>query len=90
MRARDNPFRVERVDHVGYRLPGRTCEELLARLAALGYRAAILGEEGRGKTRLLEELAERLPKRGFTPRWLRLARPNRRLSPEQPAVLSSA
>ncbi len=87
MRARDNPFRVDRVDRVGYRLQGATWEELLLRLAALDYRAAIVGRQGRGKTRLLEELSGRLAERGRRPVWLQLSRRNRRLDPEQHRTL---
>lgn len=65
MLARENPFAVHRVLTVRYRLNGLTWEELLARLEALRYRAAIVGEEGRGKTTLLEDLEPRLAAVGF-------------------------
>ena len=89
MRARDNPYRVERVDRVGFRLPGGNWEELLIRLAALDYRAAVVGRKGRGKTRLLEELAGRLFARGWRPVWLRLSRRHRWLDREQRRTLQS-
>ena len=55
--ARDNPFRSERLDALAYRYPpGLDRAALLARLAALGYRAAIVGPEGSGKTTLSREL----------------------------------
>jgi len=72
MLAKHNPFRTEQLLRVRYRLSGTTWEELLRRLAALDYRAAILGPEGSGKTTLLEDLALRLRARGLRPRQLRL------------------
>jgi len=66
MRARDNPFSTDRVLRIRYRPQGVTWDSLLARLEALGWRAAIVGPEGSGKTTLLEDLAPRLQKRGFS------------------------
>jgi len=66
MRARDNPFSTDRVLRVRYRPQGVTWDALLARLEALGWRAAIVGPEGSGKTTLLEDLAPRLQKRGLS------------------------
>jgi hypothetical protein len=83
VRARDIPFATARVHLFRYRLPqGLTWEHLLARLAALNYRAALVGPEGSGKTTLLEDLAPRLRARGFVPRPLRLDAPRRILPPE--------
>ena len=56
MKARDNPFAVERVQAIRYRPLGTTLAGILARLAELNYRAAIVGPEGSGKTTLLEDL----------------------------------
>jgi len=78
MRARDNPFSTDRVLRIRYRLRGESWDSLLARLAALKYRAAIVGPEGAGKTTLLEDLAPHLRERGFEIVSLRLTR-------EQPA-----
>jgi GTPase SAR1 family protein len=72
MRARDNPFRSDRVLAVRYRLESGTWEELLARFDALGRRAAIVGPQGSGKTTLLEDLASHFRERGYTVRNLRL------------------
>ena len=65
MRAADNPFAVQKVLRIRYRLSHQTWEGLLERLAALRYRAAIVGPHGRGKTTLLEDLAPRLEALGF-------------------------
>jgi len=66
MRARQNPFRVERIQAVPYRFQDGICwPDLLARLEALQFRAAIVGPEGSGKTTLLEELSRKLGGLGF-------------------------
>ncbi len=70
MRARDNPFAVERVLRVRYSLNEQEWDDLLARLERLNYRAAIVGRQGHGKSTLLEDLAERLDERGQSTTWL--------------------
>jgi hypothetical protein len=81
MRARDNPFATDRVQALRYQLPaGLTWEDLLARLASMNHRAALVGPEGSGKTTLLEQLTPRLAARGFHPIPLRLDADQRRLS----------
>jgi hypothetical protein len=77
MRARDNPFKTDRVLRVRYRLRGETWEELLGRLKGLDYRAAIVGPDGVGKTTLLEDLEPSLAGLGFRVRPLRLDRETR-------------
>jgi hypothetical protein len=79
MLARDNPFAVDRVLAVRYRLSGTSWEELLARLAALGHRGALVGPQGSGKTTLLEDLAPRLADRGFQVHHVVLYEGERRL-----------
>lgn len=79
MRARDNPFAVERVHRVRYHLAESTWEDLMTRLAALGHRAAIVGPHGHGKTTLLEDLAPRLEARGFRVRTATFRAGERRL-----------
>jgi hypothetical protein len=79
MRARDNPFATDRVLRVRYRPQGWTWDEILRRLAAMDYRGAIVGPEGRGKTTLLEDLGEHLKERGLRIRPLRLSRERPRL-----------
>jgi len=78
MRARDNPFRTECLLQVRYRLNGVTWAELLSRCERLGYRAALVGAHGSGKTMLLENLEPRLIDRGFRTRFIRLDEEHRR------------
>lgn len=88
--ARDNPFNVQRVLEIRYRLPmGVTWEDLLDRLAALRWRAAIVGPHGHGKTTLLEDLAPRLEARGFRVRTISLREAHPRLDQADRAVLRS-
>lgn len=65
MRARDNYFSVERVHGIRYRPLNTTFDELLTRLEAMRYRAAIVGPEGSGKTTLLEDLQQALDSKGI-------------------------
>ena len=87
MRARDNPFAVQRVLAVRSRLARVTWEELLDRLAAFGFRAALVGPHGHGKTTLLEDLAPRLEDRGFRLRSATLRTGDRRLTAAQEETL---
>jgi hypothetical protein len=80
LRARDNPFASHRVEKLRYRLPeGLTWDRLLERLAALRFRAALVGPHGRGKTTLLEDLAPRLTAKGFRVRIVTLRQEERRV-----------
>lgn len=81
MRARDNPFRTDRVLEVRYRPLRGTWDDLLRKLDALRYRAAIVGPQGSGKTTLLEDLAPRLRERGYAVRELRLDTETPRFAP---------
>jgi len=87
MQARDNPFAVQRVLAVRSRLARVTWEELLDRLAAFGFRAALVGPHGHGKTTLLEDLAPRLEERGFRLRSATLHAGDRRLTAAQEETL---
>jgi hypothetical protein len=60
-RPDQNPFRSERIDGLEFVPQDATWDELLARLEALGRRAAIVGPEGSGKTTLIERLAGAVP-----------------------------
>ena len=65
MRARDNPFRAERLSGINYRLTGASWEDLLTRFQEIGSRAAVVGPEGRGKTTLVEGIGRRLREKGL-------------------------
>ncbi len=81
MKARDNPFSTDRVLRVRYQPEGTNWDDLLARLAQLDYRAAIVGRKGTGKTTLLEDLVPRLARLGFRPTLLRLDEEHPHLAP---------
>lgn len=72
MRARDNPFSTDRVLRIRYEPRGATWDELLTRFVTLGFRGAVIGHHGAGKTTFVEDFAERLPSLGLQPRlvWL--------------------
>jgi hypothetical protein len=79
VKARENPFAAERVlAAIRYECPEGNLDTLVARLAALGWRAAIVGPHGSGKTTLLEDLGRALAARGFTITAVRLASDDRR------------
>jgi hypothetical protein len=85
MKARDNPFRAERVLSVRFRLdalePDLTWEELFSRLETLKWRAALVGPEGSGKTTLLEDLEAQIVAHGWQTKRLRLSREEPRFAP---------
>ena len=78
MRARDNPFRVDRLHSLGFRPQGFTWKQLLSRLSAHDYRVSIVGPEGTGKSALLEQLGHQLEALGHRTRSIRLAGGERR------------
>ncbi len=63
MRARDNPFSVQRLDQLVYRAEDFDGLELLDRWSRLGRRGLLVGPKGRGKTTLLEQLQKTLEAR---------------------------
>jgi hypothetical protein len=65
LKARENPFRIERVHQLRFRFSSGSMAELLTVLASNGYRGAIIGPHGSGKTTLLEELQKELHQQGF-------------------------
>jgi len=65
MKARDNPFSVERLHAVRYRTAEATFDEILRRLDEMNYRAAIVGPEGSGKTTLLANVQDALAQKGL-------------------------
>ena len=82
MKARDNPFAVDRLHRLRFRFRGDSWEALFKRLEHLGFRAALVGRRGNGKTTLLGELVERLQDRGHCIKRLRL-------NEQRPAFLRS-
>ncbi len=66
MKAKDNPFSVQRVLQIRYRFDEGGWDDLLRRLESLRFRAAIVGQHGSGKSTLLEDLRPRLAEQGFT------------------------
>jgi ABC-type lipoprotein export system ATPase subunit len=56
LRAKDNPFAVDRIGQIRYEPAAESWENLLVRLAAMDYRGAIVGPCGSGKTTLCEDL----------------------------------
>ena len=68
MKARHNPFSVDRVQTIRYRPLATTFDDILARLEVMNYRAAIVGPEGAGKTTLLEDLQHALQRQGLRTR----------------------
>lgn len=87
---RANPFAAQRVLEIRYRLPpDLTWEDLLDRLAALRWRAAIVGPHGHGKTTLLEDLAPRIAARGFRVRTVCLREAHPRLDRTEQDLIRS-
>ena len=70
MRARDNPFAVDRIHTIRYRPQNGTLADLLKRLKELNYRAAVIGPEGSGKTTLLEDLERAFAGQGVKTRMV--------------------
>lgn len=70
MKARDNPFSVDRIHAIRYRPLDVTFDEILLRLRELNYRAAIVGPDGSGKTTLLEDLQHALQRKGLKTRMV--------------------
>jgi len=82
MKARENPFAVDRVLQIRYELPGESLDELLVRLQQMGGCGAIVGPHGSGKTTLLEDLAKHLEARGTRVHLLRLSAERRAIPRE--------
>ena len=77
MRARDNPYRVERVHGLAFRLTGANWDGLWRRFQHLGNRACVLGPHGSGKTTFLSAFAAMLRESGFAVRQKSLAADDR-------------
>lgn len=73
MKARENPFGSRLIERLKFRFPtGDGWPDLLDRLERVGWRGAVVGPHGTGKTTLLEQLMPHLAGRGFRPRLLTL------------------
>jgi ABC-type hemin transport system ATPase subunit len=70
MRAHENPFRISRAQALPFHGP-LSLNQIVARLATLGYRGAIVGPEGSGKTTLFRELEAELTAAGLRTKLVR-------------------
>jgi hypothetical protein len=84
MRPKDNPFASHRVESIEFCFLNGSREQLIASVERPGFRGAIVGPKGHGKTTLLGELECSLRKLGYTVRLLRFSE-NRSCSPIPPA-----
>ena len=83
MRARDNPFAVDRLHALRFR--GASPSVVLSEVRARG-RGAVVGPEGSGKTTLLLEIAALVD----DPTWIQLRRDARGLTEAHRAMLEAA
>jgi hypothetical protein len=67
MRPCDNPFNAQRIDALPYVEFEYVLSEVAIRLKRHGYRGAICGPHGCGKTAMLQALGDQLMDHGFTP-----------------------
>src|SRR5437588_753581 len=81
--ARENPFASDRLEALRYVPLHWSWEEMMFRIDEMGYRGAIVGPEGCGKTTLLLDLGARLRTMGFEIAHLRLTADERRFVPGQ-------
>ena len=68
--AHNNPFRMQRIEALRYRLDDAGWQQLLARFATNRWRGVLVGPHGSGKTTLREELEQRLRAEGWQVRRL--------------------
>jgi hypothetical protein len=89
LKARDNPFATHRLDALRYRPQGESWEDMFGRLATMGWRGAVVGPEGSGKTALMHDLAPKLKEIGLHVESLRLGFGQRTLPVDTLRRLSS-
>lgn len=87
MKARDNPFAVERILQIRYRPLSCTWDDLIENLKSLELRAAIVGDHGTGKSTLLDDLRPRIQELGFQTQHLRLNQDEPKFAPGYLATL---
>lgn len=102
MKARDNPYRVERLHELRFRFAEEDLPTLLERFQDRHHRGAIVGPHGSGKTTLVAELATALRASGWDVVEQRLNEANRsehrqriselcrEITPEQILILDGA
>ncbi|MFZ5805782.1 MAG: hypothetical protein ACOY3I_01050 [Verrucomicrobiota bacterium] len=64
MKARQNPFRLEKLCQVRLRLPCGEIDDVIQRWQAFQWRGAIIGPHGSGKTRLLDAIQKHMHQSG--------------------------
>lgn len=72
MKAKDNPFSIQRILKIEYRLSEKEWKNLIKTLEKLNFSAAIIGQHGSGKTTLLDTLAKKLVSLNYNPKRLQL------------------
>ncbi len=72
MKARENPFRVDRVHALPFEFENDSFDLFYSRLKAAQFRGAIIGPHGTGKTTLLNEVQNQLQQAGIPHKALRL------------------
>lgn len=68
--AHNNPFRMQCIEALRYRLDHHGWQDLMTRFAANRWRGLLVGPHGSGKTTLREELEQRLRAEGWQVRRL--------------------
>ncbi len=87
MRARHNPFAVDRLSDVRYIFDSDDWAEFWNRFEGSGRRGAIVGPKGSGKTTLIEECGRKLSGRGVPALLLRFSSSDRVLGKSLAEVL---
>lgn len=90
IKARRNPFSMERLHALGCLMPEHERSLLRQKLEACGRRGAVVGPRGSGKTTLLAALAEDLRKSGQRVKTLRLSADSKSEASQQIAAFTAA
>lgn len=84
IKAKDNPFRTDRVESLLTFQPewlGETWDSIFERWKTLGRFTTVVGPHGSGKTTFLESFAPRLQQRGYQVHSVTIRSPNDNLVP---------